>query len=334
VVIMSLGYLNSEEIDLFHKQGYVLKSQCIDAVDILKAETEVTSGLLQCSSFLSSFPAPSDKEKEQFANINGSRIVFRNLAGDESSPITIVRVNGVLGLMPSLETVLRSEKLLHTFFELLGTDELEHIICQLHPKLPGDNVSYPRHRDIQFRQSFDPGWTDILGNGSYAICIIPIDNMTKENGGLWIETTSFPFQKENADNENIAWITARPGDVLFMHPHLYHGSGPNESAFSRRTLLSGFCAFGANRKTYPGAFVNVRASRRTANNFVGNHHGGAAADNHVVAKGSIIEFSDAPWRNHVVLSDDINSSSDNRNVSHVLPSQSVPFNYAFSEAYH
>ena len=89
MVIMSLGYLNSEEIDLFHKQGYVLKSQCIDAVDILKAETEVTSGLLQCSSFLSSFPAPSDKEKEQFANINGSRIVFRNLAGDESSPITI-----------------------------------------------------------------------------------------------------------------------------------------------------------------------------------------------------------------------------------------------------
>lgn len=62
--------------------------------------------------------------------------------------------------------------------ELLGTNDLEHLICQVHPKLPGDGVSYPAHKDIQFRRQFDPDWQDILGNGSYAICIIPVDPMS------------------------------------------------------------------------------------------------------------------------------------------------------------
>ncbi len=57
------------------------------------------------------------------------------------------------------------------------------------------------------------------------------------------------------------WLEAAPGDMLFMHPNLYHGSGPNESKTQgRRTLLSGFCAYGANHQAYPGAGVSVRAT--------------------------------------------------------------------------
>ena len=44
-----------------------------------------------------------------------------------------------------------------------------------------------------------------------------------------------------------------------MHPNLYHGSGPNLSIdASRKTLLIGYCAFGANHKPYPGANVSMR----------------------------------------------------------------------------
>ncbi len=61
----------------------------------------------------------------------------------------------------------------------------------MHPKLPGDGVAYARHRDVQFRKQFDPEWTDVLQNGSYAICIMPIDPMNKENGGLWVDLNNY-----------------------------------------------------------------------------------------------------------------------------------------------
>jgi hypothetical protein len=55
----------------------------------------------------------------------------------------------------------------------------------------------------------------------------------------------------------------------FMHPHLYHGSGPNTSpTASRKTLLTGFCAFGANHMAYPGAYVNTRLTLREDGSIV------------------------------------------------------------------
>jgi len=137
--------------------------------------------------------------------------------------------------------------MISTFFHLLGTVDIEHIIAQLHPKLSGDGVSFPRHQDVQFRRQFDPHWCDFLGNGSYAVGIIPIDPMSEENGGLWVEH----------EGETI-WIVAQPGDIIFLHPHLFHGSGPNRSQRSRKTLLTGFCAFGANHRAYPGSGINRR----------------------------------------------------------------------------
>jgi len=98
----------------------------------------------------------------------------------------------------------------------------------------------------------------VLGNGSYAICIMPVDPMSKENGGLWIDKNNFGTNKPE-EAQDLIWIEAKPGDLLFMHPHLLHGSAPNTSAsLHRKTLLSGFCAYGANSKAYPGAEVSHR----------------------------------------------------------------------------
>lgn len=186
--------------------------------------------------------------------IDGSRVVYKYRP---DQLISIARINGCGGMDPTLLATMCSEKMIHTFFELLDTNDLEHLIAQIHPKLPGDGISFPKHQDIQFRKSFDPSWQDVLGNGSYAICIIPLDQMTSENGGLWIDRNNYPeFQ---GLEEDPIWIHAEPGDLLFMHPYLYHGSGPNLNPnTSRKTLLTGFCAFGANHKPYPGTYVNTR----------------------------------------------------------------------------
>jgi hypothetical protein len=247
------GYLTDEEIALFYKQGYLLKPQCLSQTEMAQINEHLTTAFNGALDAIKSQDLPLS-DQDQFVYINGSRIVCKKHP-DQS--ISIARINGCTGMQPALLKTVRSEKMIRTFFELLGTNDLEHLISQIHPKLPGDGIAYPKHRDIQFRKSFDPEWQDILGNGSYAICIMPIDRMTPENGGLWIDRNNYP--EPQGLEEDLIWIHAEPGDLLFMHPHLYHGSGSNQSpTTSRKTLLTGFCAFGANHKPYPGAHVNAR----------------------------------------------------------------------------
>jgi len=89
---------------------------------------------------------------------------------------------------------------------------------------------------------------------------MPIDAMNKDNGGLWIDKNNYP--EDQGMEEDLDWIDAGPGDLLFMHPHLFHGSGPNMNPTKgRKTLLTGYCAYGANSKPYPGANVSMKVTR-------------------------------------------------------------------------
>ena len=248
------GFLTADDIAIFYKQGYVLKRQCLTPSEMQDLNANITAVIDRSLEIIKNSQELAFSDDDQMLYIDDSRIVFKKR---QDNSISIARINGCGGMQPALLTTLRSEKMIRTFFELLGTTDLEHLISQIHPKLPGDGVAYPKHRDIQFRQSFDPDWQDILGNGSYAICIIPIDRMTPETGGLWIDRNNYP--EPQGLEEDRVWIYAEPGDLLFMHPYLYHGSGPNlDPMSSRKTLLTGFCAFGANHKAYPGAHVNTR----------------------------------------------------------------------------
>ena len=47
----------------------------------------------------------------------------------DEGKVSLARINGVLGVEPRLETIVRSTKMVRTFFELLGCNDLEHIIC-------------------------------------------------------------------------------------------------------------------------------------------------------------------------------------------------------------
>lgn len=248
------GFLTPEDITLFYKQGYLLKRQCLSPTEMMQLNENITSVVDRALEGIHDSKDPTFSDNEQIIFINGSRVVYKRRP-DQS--IGIARINGCGGMQPALLATLRSEKMLRTFFELLGTNDLEHLISQIHPKLPGDGIAFPRHRDIQFRKSFDPDWQDILGNGSYAICIIPIERMVPETGGMWVDRNNYP--EPQGLEEDLVWVNAEPGDLLFMHPYLFHGSGPNPSQKeSRKTLLTGFCAYGANHKAYPGAYVNTR----------------------------------------------------------------------------
>lgn len=256
------GFLTLDEIALFYKQGYFLKQNTLSQSEMEELDRDITAVINRALEEIEGSQDLILSEEEQMLYIDGSRIVCKKRP-DQS--VSIARINGCAGMQPKLLNTLRSEKMVRTFFEILGTQDLEHLISQIHPKLPGDRIAFPGHRDIQFRKSFDPDWQDILGNGSYAICIIPIDSMTPENGGLWIDKNNYP--EPQGQEPDLEWIYAQPGDLLFMHPYLYHGSEPNSSPTTRKALLTGFCAFGANHKAYPGTLINTRLTLRADGNI-------------------------------------------------------------------
>lgn len=161
----------------------------------------------------------------------------------------------------------RKPQLLNAFSDLLLSQRMEQIICQFHPKRPGDDVAFSPHRDIEHRLNYDSQWQDVNGFGSYAIGMIAIDPSNEHNGGLHVVPEShhgvshesvIKASEEFKENWSLRAFAPKleSGDVLFMHPYLVHWSSPNKSDQSRLSLLSGMCSVGANSGEYPGDCTN------------------------------------------------------------------------------
>jgi hypothetical protein len=244
------SFLTDGDVELFHRQGYLIKRQCFSLEEVEKARN-------QSSCLLDSLFGELAKETYPYSNnvqevyLKGSKVDFRKEAGKE---LSIFKVVGCGAIEPEFNALLRSDKILNTFFQLLESTEIEQIICQFHPKLPGDRIAFPPHRDVTFRRQMDPNWEDINGNGSYAIMTLALDRSSPENGGICIDLSTYPSEK--GEDPQIIGPVLYPGDVLFMHPEILHWSNHNDGETPRRTLLAGFCAFGANHVSYPGDLSN------------------------------------------------------------------------------
>lgn len=243
------AFLSSTEIETYYQEGYFIKRGAIDSSQLDEISAQYDTSIHSIIETLSQDTYPIS-ESVQKVYLGGSQVVFKKQGTED---ISILRIVGCGSMEPQFLSLLRSDQMLNTFFALLNADTLEHLICQMHPKIPNDGVSFPKHYDIQHRMNFDPEWVDINNNGSYAICTIAIDPMTPENGGLFVDRSSFPTKH---GEEEIVSIELNPGDMLFIHPELLHWSYENTSNKSRYTLLTGFCVFGANHRNYPGNCTN------------------------------------------------------------------------------
>ncbi len=247
---LSASYLTPQEIDKYYQQGYFIKKGAISAYELGKMDIETNALYEKVVKELENEKYPC-LDSNQATYIEGTQIVFIK---HKKEKITIKRMVGCGSIEPEFQKILRSEKMVHTFFSLLGVNQIEQLICQFHPKMPGDGVFFVKHRDLDNRILFDSQWEDVGGNGSYAVCIIAIDPMTNENGGIIIDEKSFPPGRSN--ESKITALRMEPGDMLFMHPEILHWSEANWTKKSRRVLLAGYCIYGANHRNYPGDCTN------------------------------------------------------------------------------
>jgi ectoine hydroxylase-related dioxygenase (phytanoyl-CoA dioxygenase family) len=179
--------------------------------------------------------------------------------------LQIHRIVWVGAAEPQLLKLARQPKLLAPVAQILGSDQADQLINQLHYKLPRDGVKFDWHQDVKNRRTFDPQWEDLNHKGSFVQTIIAIDPNTVENGtiyyvpkshmrgDLFLDRITEPAElKRIAELDKAVPLVLNSGDVVFMHPYLVHGSEPNESSSPRKIFINGFSYPGANKQPYPG----------------------------------------------------------------------------------
>ena len=250
--------ITTQQIQTFHDQGYLIIFDRFsrDEINLMHLAADRLKG--------AALQLPIDHTKETFHDYQGSRIVL-SPSGD------IKRIVWAGAAESCLLTLGQSPKITHPVAQLLACNEADHLINQLHYKLPkkktDPGVTFNLHCDLQNRKRFDPNWCQVNPLGfDFVQTFVAIDPNIKENGPLNI----IPQSHHYIDQPFPLHLTKKtielsPGSMLIMHEGLAHESKPNTSTLSRRVLINGFSYPGANHASYPGHGSAQRITLRKNN---------------------------------------------------------------------
>jgi hypothetical protein len=145
--------------------------------------------------------------------------------------------------------LLRTDRQVLKLIESVGVSSPRWIVDQINLKAPRVGTGFPWHQDVAF-----VAWQqrDAIAQFGGANLVIALDRADEENGGFEVlsgthvsgivrfdydtsQTTAGVF-----DESRRTLIPLDPGDAVIFHPHLAHGSGPNNSPLQRRLLALWF----------------------------------------------------------------------------------------------
>ncbi len=246
--------LTVDQINEFFSQGYLIIPDFFDSEE-LHVLSEYADRLQEEAQLL------YDRGLRGKVDEGGAQFVINEV----NNQVQIARIVWAGGKEPYLLELGRQQKVKTPIAQLLDADQADHLINQLHYKLPRDQVKFCWHQDFQHRRNFDEKWEDLNKKGSFVQLIVAIDPMTIENGPLEVipglpEEGYLGLDKCQNPEELLERlgkpresILLNAGDAIFMHPLLIHGSRPNHSLSARRVFINGFAYPHANHKPYPGA---------------------------------------------------------------------------------
>lgn len=249
--------LTPQQVTTFYQQGYFILPQLFSLQEV--EEMKVAAERLErTSDFLSS-------ASEQI--VQGSKFVF----SWSNKQRYLKRVVWCGAAEPVLLNYGQDGRLITVAAELLGSTSIDHLINQIHFKLPHDGILYPFHQDSTHRRYGTPEWNDANGKGSYVQTVTALDEVTLENGPLLLIPESckqghlhLPYQEQEEtisplfNSKDAVPALMQPGDTVFFGPYTIHGSTPNTSDKPRRVFINGFAYPEANKKEYVGAGKGVR----------------------------------------------------------------------------
>ena len=214
--------ISPEQIEAFHRDGYVLIPELFDTeeVDILLTTARADAAIQEHA-----------KDIED-ASGKKSKLTLWNHPGDD--------VFGLVG---------RCNRVVNTAETLLD-DEVYHYHSKLSMKEPNVGGAWEWHQDYGYWYDNGCLFPDMLS------CMIALDPSTKENGCMQVLKGSQKTGRVNhgvygeqsgADPERVEEIKGacelvycemNPGDAFFFHGNTLHCSAPNESDNPRWVLIS------------------------------------------------------------------------------------------------
>ena len=245
--------LSTEQLAEFYDRGYVFLPQVFS--------TQEVAGIGKAIDSLQEKAQGLEGEVEKY----GSKFVVQEGL--------LERVVWAGGAEPVLLKYGRDPKITSLAAQILRSKHAEHLINQVHLKLPGGGF-YSWHQDSTHR-GYDNynHWVDINGTGSYVQIITAIDEATLENGPLLVIPHScrkghlnLPYDKKDKTKQTVSDkfnpadavpLLMKPGDVVAFGPYTIHGSEINNSDQSRRAFINGYASPGANGKEYPGPKTHI-----------------------------------------------------------------------------
>jgi ectoine hydroxylase-related dioxygenase (phytanoyl-CoA dioxygenase family) len=236
-----MAILSRAQIDEFFQRGFFLLPNVFNKKEV----AEMGAALDRITEVAKTIKTTTVVKGTQFV-VEGNRID---------------RVVWVGAIEPVLLKYSEDKRLLEPVSELLESKAMDQLICQFHPKLPGDNVKFDWHQDSSHRRYGTAEWNDVNGKGSYVQALIAIDRVTKDNGPVFfipgsgnqghLESPSGKME-DVVDISKAVPLLMEPGDIGFFGPYVVHGSQPNNSNTARRVFINGYAAAGANKRVYPG----------------------------------------------------------------------------------
>lgn len=144
---------------------------------------------------------------------------------------------------------LRRDPALLATLEALGLPGPHCLVDQVNLKLPQVGTGFPFHQDARFVVGSVQGRIERKGGINL---VIALDRSDAENGTFQVlgrthtqGLIDFPYDLASMnegvfDETHREVLTMAPGDAVFFHPHLAHGSGPNPSPRQRRIVTLWF----------------------------------------------------------------------------------------------
>lgn len=144
---------------------------------------------------------------------------------------------------------LRRDPQLLATLEELGLHAPSCLVDQVNLKLAHLGTGFPFHQDARFVVGSTQGRIERKGGLNL---VLALDHADAENGGFQVlgrthlqGLIDFPYDLATMnegvfDETHRVLVAMEPGDAVFFHPHLAHGSGPNPSARQRRIVTMWF----------------------------------------------------------------------------------------------
>jgi ectoine hydroxylase-related dioxygenase (phytanoyl-CoA dioxygenase family) len=250
--------LSDAQVEEFYEQGWTVLPALFTKAEVERMQNAFDRLKEMAESLYDKVPADS---KPVHVVHRGSSFVLSR-AG---SGVRIHRIVWCGAAAPELLELGGDTRLVNIAAQLMGCSEVQQLINQAHFKLPGDQVAFDWHQDIQHRDKYAGSWSDLNGRGSYVQQLIAVDDMREDNGPVFFVPGSGKLGRLDfggdgydtpthpaIDTSHAVPLVVPAGGAVIFGPYTVHGSFPNKSPHPRRVFINGFAYPGANHRDYPG----------------------------------------------------------------------------------